>query len=319
MSFGAPLALTALAALPLLAAWYARRERGRAAAQAAFASAPLLESVAPERPRWRRHVPLIALLAALAALILALADPRTTQAQPVEHSAIMLANDVSGSMAATDVAPTRLRAAQHAARAFLRQVPAHVSVGVMTFDQTPDVLTSPTRDRAAVERALTGWRPHGGTAIGVAIRVALNLLTRIVGGRHGTHPPAAIVLLSDGGSTSGVSPLTEARAAARAHIRIYTVALGTAHGTISVIRNGRSVRVPAPPDPTLLRSIARASKGRAFTERDAGHLDAVYRHLGATLTHRRAQKRLEAGFAGAGLVLLALGTALSLRWFGRLI
>jgi Ca-activated chloride channel family protein len=319
MTFGAPVALLGLAAVPVLVLWYAQRQRGRAREQAAFVTAPLAASVAPNRPRWRRHIPLLAFLAALAALIVALADPRTTHAQTVSNSAIMLAVDVSGSMGATDVAPTRLQAVQHAAKRFLASVPASVSVGVMIFDQTPKVLQSPTTDRAADRRALTGWRPHGGTAIGSAIDEALAVL-----GRYGTarrsRPAASIVLLSDGGSTSGVGPVTAARTAAAHHIPVDTVALGTPNGTIKVrTAGGRTATVPVHPDPQLLAAVAQASHGQTFTVQDASHLDAVYRMLGVKLGHHKVTRPLEAGFAGAALALLALGSALSLRWFGRLI
>jgi Ca-activated chloride channel family protein len=319
MTFGAPLALAGLVAVPLLGAWYVLRNRGRARHQAAFVTAPLVASVAPHRPGWRRHAPPLAFLAALAALVVALADPRTTHADPVSSSGIMLACDVSGSMGATDVSPTRLLAAQRAARRFLAAMPAKVSVGVMVFDQTPTVLQTPTTDRAADRRALAGWHPHGGTAIGSAIESAVASL-----GRYRTaasaRPAATIILLSDGGSTSGVNPLSAARVAKARHIPVDTVALGTPGGKIAVkLSNGRTVTVPVPPEPALLASIARASGGRSFAVQDATRLDAVYRMLGTKLGHHKVTHTLEAGFAGAALALLALGSALSLRWFGRLV
>jgi len=321
MSFGAPAALLGLAALPLLAVWYGRRQRGRARQQAAFVSAALAPSVVPRRPGWRRHAPLLAFVLALAVLVVALADPRTTHAQVVQDSAIILACDVSGSMGATDVSPTRLRAAQQAALRFLGAVPGKVKVGVMTFDQTPSVLQAPTTDRAADRRALRGWTPHGGTAIGSAIDSAMAVLARYgTGSRSPTRPAATLVLLSDGGSTSGPDPLVAARAARTRHIPVDTVALGTPGGTIAVKRqDGSTAQVPVPPQPQLLAQIARASGGQTFRVEDASRLDAVYRSLGAKVGHHKVTRTLEAGFAGAALALLALGAALSLRWFGRLI
>jgi Ca-activated chloride channel homolog len=313
MSFGAPVALFALLAIPALVAWYAASQRGRGRQREPFAAAALVPSVAPNRPGWRRHAPMVAFTIAIAVLIFALADPRTSHAQPVASSSIMLVCDVSGSMAATDVKPSRVRAVERAAARLVAEVPSHVSVGVMVFDQIPDVVQSPTTDRAADRRALTGWRPHGGTAIGTAIEVALGQLAGQ--GAKGTRPPAAIILISDGSSTSGTSPLAAARRAARLHIPIDTVALGTATGTITV--HGRVERVP--PDPTLLAAIARASHGNTYTAQDAGRLSAVYEKLGVKLSHRRVVDRLDAGFAGAALVLVLLGSTLSLRWFGRLI
>ena len=312
MSFGAPLALIALIAVPALAVWYAGRRQAIAAREAAFVSPVLAPSVAPRRPGWRRHAPLVAFLAALTALIVALADPRVTRAASTESSTIMLACDVSGSMGATDVSPTRIRAAELAAQRFLAAAGPHVSVGVMVFDQLPDVLLDPTTDHAAVRRALSGWRPHGGTAIGTAIDTAVALL-----GRRRGH--AAIVLLSDGGSTSGADPLGAARRAAAVHVPVDTVALGTPGGRIAAHRNGRTFSVPVPPDPQLLGQIARVSGGTGFSARDAGHLNAVYAKLGAALARHRVRYALAADLAGAALALIGLGSALSLRWFGRLI
>jgi Ca-activated chloride channel family protein len=319
MTFEAPLALLGLAALPLLAVWYASRQRGRRRQEAAFVTAPLAASVAPNRPRWRRHLPVVALLAALAALVVALAQPRTTHAESVPTAAIMIATDVSGSMGATDVKPTRLQAVLRAARDFLDTVPAQVRVGVMVFDQTPTVLQSPTTDRAADRRALSGWRPHGGTAIGSAVDSALAALAPYGSGSTRSRPTASILLLSDGGSTSGVNPVTAARIAAARHIPVDTVALGTPGARIAVHAHGRTFTVPVPVETQELAAVAHTSHGQAFTIQDAKRLDAVYKMLGAKLAHRKVTSTLEAGFAGAALALLALGTALSLRWFGRLI
>jgi Ca-activated chloride channel family protein len=312
MSFGAPLALLALLAVPALAIWYAGRRRAIVAREAAFISAALAPSVAPRRPGWRRHAPLVAFLTALAALIFALSDPRVTLAATTTGSTIMLACDVSGSMGATDVSPTRIRAAERAAQRFLAAAGSHVAVGVMLFDQLPDVLLNPTTDHAAVARALRGWRPHGGTAIGTAIDTAVALL-----GRRRGH--AAIVLLSDGGSTSGADPLGAARHAASVHVPVNTVALGTTDGRIAVHKNGRTFTVRVPPDPQLLAQIAHDSGGTAYSAQDAGHLNAVYAKLAAAIGHHRVRYALAADLAGAALALIGLGSALSLHWFGRLI
>jgi Ca-activated chloride channel family protein len=312
MTFGQPLALIALVAIPALAAWYVGRRRQVAEREAAFVAPALAASVAPRRPGWRRHAPLVVFLLALSALLLALSDPRVTRAATTRDTAIILACDLSGSMGATDVAPSRIRAAERAAQRFLAAAGPHVSVGVMVFDQLPDVLVNPTTDHAAVGRALRGWKPHGGTAIGTAIQTALALLAH-----HGRH--AAIVLLSDGGSTSGADPLGAARAAAQAHVPVDTVALGTASGRIAVHNHGRTYDVKVPPDPQLLAQIAHQSGGRSFTAASAGRLNAVYSRLGAAITHHRERYALAADLTGAALALIGLGSMLSLRWFGRLI
>ncbi len=320
MSFAAPLVLLALLVLPALAAWYARHQRDRTRAAAAFAAPALIASVAPHRPGWRRHVPMIVFALALAILIVAAARPRTTVAVPIERASIMLATDVSGSMQATDVAPTRLSAARRAAKRFVARVPKQVNVGVMAFNTKPSVLQSPTRDRVAVSDALDALHSSGGTATGEAVAAAVRALTS--GPRTGgKRVPGAIVLLSDGASTRGVDPVAAAQAAKRAGIRVYTVALGTPQGTITVPRaNGQgTITRDVPPDPESLQRIATASGGKAYTAADAGGLDQVYERLGSQLGRKDQRREVTAGFAGGGLVMLLLGAGLSLRWFGRLI
>jgi len=314
MSFAAPAFLLGLLAVPALVAWYVRRQRARRVAAAAFVAPQLDRSLLPNRPRWRRHVPMLALLGALAVLVVAAARPRATVAVPAEHAAIMLVTDVSGSMQATDVAPTRLAAARRAAKRFLAGVPKQVNVGVMAFNQAPRLLQPPTRDHDAVAAALDRLRPSGGTATGSAIEAAARILAAAPGA-GGKRPPVAIVLLSDGKSTRGVAPVDAARTAARRRVPVYTVALGTAQGTIRV---GTRTR-PVPPDPQSLAQVARASGGKAYTAADAGRLSQVYERLGSQLGRRREKREITAAFAGAGLALLLVSSAMSLSWFGRLV
>ena len=199
MSFAAPLFLLGLLALPVLAVLYAREQQRRRAAAAAFATPALQPSVAPRRPGWRRHAPLAAVALALALLVAAAAKPQRTVAVPVERAAVVLATDVSGSMTATDIRPSRLAAAKRAAGRFVDEVPDRVNVGVLAFNDTPQLLQSPTRDREAVKAAIDGMaaeRRHGDRR----------------SDRDGDHhaaaraiaapgPRAAILLLSDGKST----------------------------------------------------------------------------------------------------------------------
>ncbi|MBV9367941.1 MAG: VWA domain-containing protein, partial [Solirubrobacterales bacterium] len=133
------------------------------------------------------------------------------------------------------------------------------------------------------------------------------------------QPPAAIVLISDGASDVGSDPIAAARQAAVDHIPIYTVVLGTQNGTVTERRGTRTVTVPVPPDPQQLREIARVSHGQAFTAADASHLNTVYQHLGAQLSHKKVKHEVTASFAGGGLLLLLVGSVASLAWFGRLV
>jgi Ca-activated chloride channel family protein len=317
VSFGEPFALIALVALPLLVLWYLRQQARRRAAAAAFAKPQLQPSVAPNRPRWRRHVPMLAFLLAVAALIVAAARPERTVAVPIERASIMLMTDVSGSMEATDVRPNRLSAAKRAAHRFVDEVPEPVNIGVLAFNQAPRVLSSPTREREAVHTAIERMESSGGTAAGEAIATATEVLANIPG-ELGRRPPAAIVLLSDGSSTSGRDPIAAAQQAKEKKIPVYTVALGTSAGTIEVPRRGGGSETrPVPPDPDALAEIARASGGKAFTAQTTDGLSEVYERLGSQLGHRDEKRQVTSAFAGGGLVLLLAGAALSLGWLGR--
>jgi Ca-activated chloride channel homolog len=320
LSFGAPLVLLGLVALPVLAALYVAEQRRRRATAAAFAAPVLQPSVLPRRPGWRRHVPLAALGLALALLVVAAAKPQRTVAVPVERAAVMLATDVSGSMTATDVQPSRLVAAKRAARRFVDEVPARVNVGLLAFNSTPRVLQSPTRDRDVVRTAIDGMQPSGGTATGEAIATATSVLRRNTTSAK-RRPPAAILLLSDGESTSGEDPVAAARAAARLDVPVYTVVLGTDQGTITVPRANGSGTVTrrVPPDRDSLAQIARVSGGRSYTAETASGLNEIYESLGSQLGREDRKREVTSAVAGGALLLMMGGVAMSLRWLGRLI
>ncbi len=319
MSFAAPLALLGLLVVPLLIAWYRAQQRARVRSARGWVSAPLEPSLAPRSPRWRRHVPMVVFGVALAVLVLAAARPQRSVAVPLSDGAVMLADDVSSSMAATDLAPSRLAAAREAARRFVARVPSTIRVGVMEFNQRPVVLQSPTVNHALAAGALDQLQhANGHTAIGDAINLATTSLTELRSS-NGKRPPAAIVLLSDGTSTGGADPLTAARTAAGRHIPVSTVSVGTPRGTIPVRRGDRTVQEPVPVSAGELAQIARVGGGHAYTAADAGGLSAVYAHLAAELGHKHVKREISAGFAGAGLLLLLLGSTLSLGWFGRLV
>ncbi len=317
MSFAAPLVLLALLGLPVLVVLYCLEQRRRRSAAAAFAAPALQPSVVPRRPGWRRHVPLATAALALALLVVAAAKPQRTVAVPVERAAVMLASDVSGSMTATDIEPSRLVAAKRAATRFADDVPERVNVGVLAFNSTPRVLQSPTRDREVVKAAIAGMQPSGGTATGEAIASATSSL-RPANTRR--RSPAAILLLSDGKSTSGRDAVAAAREAARLKVPVYTIVLGTDEGTITVPRaSGGTATRKVPPDPESLAQIARASGGRAYTAQNATDLKEIYQSLGSQLGHEKKKREVTSAVTGGGLFLMLVGVAMSLRWFGRLI
>jgi Ca-activated chloride channel family protein len=317
VSFGSPGFLLGLVLVPLLAWAYLAHGRTRERAAAAFVTAPLRPSVVRWRPGWRRHLPVALAGVAIAVLLFALARPERTVAVPAEQARIVLVTDTSGSMQATDVKPTRLDAVKKAANNFIDKVPKKVRIGAVVFNQQATLAQTPTLERDAVRGAVNAMEPSGGTATGDALQTALNSLKSKVPGQKA--PPAAIVLLSDGASTSGRDPIAAAKAAGNAGIRVYTVALGTQNGTITAPgRNGTTVTKHVPPDPAALGRIANASGGKTFTAETADGLSEVYQQLGSQLGHKSEKREITAAFAGGGLALLLLGGVMSLGWFGRL-
>ena len=279
-------------------------------------------SVAPNRPRWRMHAPMLAFLLALAILILAAARPQKTVAVPVERASIMLITDVSGSMQATDVRPTRLVAARTAAKRFVAKVPKTVNVGVMALSSKPRVLAVAD---ARPRRHQPGARP--------AHRARRHRHRR--GDQGGDQHPQARSRASTASARrrpSSCSPTAPrpARSTRSAPRRRRASCASPSTPSPSARRRARSpCRVPAaqggtetrrvPPDPQSLAEVAKASGGRTYTAADASKLSDVYKSLGSLLGTKNEKRQITAGFAGGALVLLLLGAAMSLRWFGRLI
>ena len=318
MSFAAPGFLAALLLVPAAALLYLRADRRRRARSVAFASPRLLPSVAPVRPGYRRHLPLLLYGAALAAVAVALARPEATVAVPEERAAVVLATDISGSMQASDVRPSRIAAVRRAALDFLDRAPGKLRVGAVAFNHSVRLIETPSADRADTKALIERLTPSGGTATGEGLAAALGLLER-KGAGDGRRPPAAVILLSDGASTHGRDPIPVARRAARARIPIYTVALGTDAGTIEVRRaDGSSVTRSVPPDRDAMRRIASITRGRAFAADAGDELGTVYERLGSQVATHDERREITAGFAGGAALLLLAGGALSLRWFGRL-
>jgi Ca-activated chloride channel family protein len=319
MTFAQPVFLVALALVPLALAAYVRYEHVRRLAADAFAAPAVRASVVASTPGWRRHMPFAIYGLAVIVLLVALAKPQTTVAVPVERASIMLTTDYSGSMQATDVAPTRLQAARAAADRFLDQVPGTVRVGLVSFNQAARLVSSPTTDRVLLRKAIATLKPSGGTATGEALAVSLTALASETD-EFGVRAPSAIVLLSDGKSTRGRKPQELALRAKQLKIPIYTVTLGTATGTIGVRRaDGTTETKPVPPDPAEMRDVASISGGRAFTADNLKALSTVYERLGSRIGYRNEERELTAAFSGGAMVFFVAGALLSLHWFRRLV
>lgn len=320
MSFGWPLALLGLALVPLLLAAYAVHERRRPSHVARFAQPALLPNLVARAPGSRRHLPVAVLVLGLAALLVALARPRAALSFPRREATIVLAIDVSGSMAATDVGPTRLAAARAAARRFLERVPDSFRVGVVVFATRAQVAAPATEDRDVTDAALASLRVGRGTALGEAISRSVDVARAVPGTRSRRPPPAAILLISDGKQTQGeVPPLRAAFGARVAHIPIYTIALGTPDGVVErPIPGGFRERRHVPPDPDTLRRIAAVTGGEFFAAADDERLSRVYDDLGTRLGHTTRRTEITVAFVGAGAILLLAAGAVSALWFRRL-
>lgn len=311
MSFASPLFLLALLVLPAaigLQRLMAHRSRRHALR---FTGVGTLTGILPTVNRRRRHIPAALFLAALAALVLALAKPERTVGVPVERASVTLVTDVSRSMLANDVKPSRLDAARKAGQSFLDNAPRQIQVGSVTFSDRPQTVESPSQDRDEARSVLDGLVADGGTATGDGLQAALDSLDQRPGG---SRTPAAILLLSDGQSTIGRSPVAVAQEAGRRKIPIYTVALGT---ETAVVPGPNGELLPVPPDPATLKRIADVSGGQAFTAQQSDELSEVYKRLGSQIGEKKEQRQVTAGFAGAGAVLLLLAAGASLRLGGR--
>ena len=311
MSFASPLFLAALVLVPLALGGQllARRRARRYAVR--FPGVATLAPLLPRVPSWRRQVPLALFLAALAAFALAMARPHATVAVPREQASIVLVTDVSRSMLAEDVEPSRLEAARDAAQKFMEEVPDEARVGAVAFSTDPHTVEAPTDDHEKISELIDALSADGGTATGDALDAALQLVD--APGRQ--RPPAAIVLLSDGETTTGRDPIEIAREAKRQQIPIHTFALGSSGG---VIRTPDGALIPVPPDPETMRRIAELSGGRSFAVEDADDLAGLYRELGSRVATEKEEREITAAFAAGGALLLVAAAGLGVRATARL-
>ena len=330
MSFQNPAALLLLAFVPLTALIYLAAQRRRRRFAVRFTNMDLLADVVSDTPSWRRHIPPLLFLLAIAALVVAIARPHDTVNVAKRKATVMLVTDTSGSMQADDVKPTRLVAARNAAKTFVDNTPKKVDVGFISFNSTSRLLVPPTPDHGKVKSGLDTIRPGGGTAIGDAIETSLGAMAPLLKAEQDkakqqktppkkTEPPAVIVLLSDGKATTGLPPGRAAKHAQELNVPIYTVALGTDSAVVQVadpVGGFRTVQVP--PDPKALKQIADTTGGKFFAAADAGKLSQIYKSLGTRIGFKKEHRELTAAFAAGRLALMMLGGALSLFWFGRL-
>ncbi|MBK7261748.1 MAG: VWA domain-containing protein [Rubrivivax sp.] len=344
MSFEWPHLLWLQAALPLLVLLYLWILKRRRRSTVRLASVQVARLAMGKGPGWRRHVPPLLMLAALAALLLAVARPTATITLPLAERTIMLAMDVSGSMRAEDVKPNRLVASQEAAKAFVKALPREVRVGVVSFAGTAAVVQAPTTSRDDVIAAIDRFQLQRGTATGSGIILSLATLfpdhgieiQHVTGQRNfpgkpigkdsrddkprftpvlpGSYASAAIIMLTDGQRTTGPDPLDAAKMAAERGVRVYTVGMGTTSGEI-IGFEGWSMRVRL--DEETLKNISVLTHGEYFYAGTAEDLKKVYESLSSRMVVERKETEITAIFAGLGALLAVLAAGLSLWWFGR--
>jgi Ca-activated chloride channel family protein len=328
MSFSWPLMLLTLLVVPVLVAAYRAQLRRRDRARARLAAEGLVAASASAPDRWR-HVAPVLLLAALTLLLVSLARPAATVAEPRREGTVVLAFDVSTSMAAKDLAPTRLEAAKAAARAFVAKQPSTIRLGVVAFGDSAVISQQPTDSRAEVLAAIERLTPQGGTALGRGI---VSSISAIAGkpisvdetGQDGTaggddigyYGSAAVVLLSDGENTTEPDPLVLAQLASTAGVRIYPIGLGSPQGTVLDVDG---FQIATRLDEATLKQIAETTDGTYYAASDTTALSKVYNDIDLAWTARTEEREITSWFAAAAAVLLLLGAGVSVIRSGRVV
>jgi len=349
MTFLWPTFLWSLLALPLVVLLYFWLLARRKATALHYPSLGLVRAALGPGNRWRRHIPPLLFLLALAALLLATARPLAVLTLPSRQQTIILAMDVSGSMRASDVAPDRITAAQNAAKAFIADLPRHVRVGIVAFAGSAQIAQQPTQNRNDLNTAIDSFQLQRGTATGNGIMLSLaalfpdagiDMAALAIAPRRGmraqsmddvtrrqddgaqpftpvapgSYNAAAIIMLTDGQRTTGVDPLDAAQWAADRGVRVYTVGVGTTAGE-TIDFQGWSMRVRL--DEDTLKAVAQRTQAEYFHAATAEDLNTVYQTLSSQITTEKKETEISALLALLGAALMLTAASLSLWWFGR--
>ena len=327
MGFKSPYLLLFLLAVPVGIWAYVWLDRRRGQRAAAWSRPALLPNMVVGAPGRRRYVTAGLFALAMTLFLVGFARPEAKFKTAQNGATVVILVDTSGSMAADDVKPTRLLAADGALTAFVKKLPSQYRAALVTFSTGIAVKVPPTYDRDALIANLPKTTELEGTALGDAISEATLVAKKAVGaGKPGTHSPASILLVSDGGSNAGRTTPTQAATAARkAGITVSTIAVGTPAGQVSqkvpLGTGGKTFPVvrQVPVDPSALQTVARAGGGTFAAAGTATQLNQVYKNLGKRLIYSRQLREVTEIVAGAGLLVMLAGVALSAFWFRRLI
>ncbi len=345
MTFMWPMLLWLLLAVPLLVAVYVWLLRRKKKASLRFASLSIVREAMDTDPGFRRHIPPILFLLAITLMLLAASRPFAVVTLPMQQETIMLAMDVSGSMRATDVLPSRIVAAQNAAKAFLAELPRNIKVGIVAFAGSAQVAQIPTLNREDLVSAIDRFQLQRGTAIGNGIVMSLATLFPDAGidlaqlqyGQRqrgvsidekpkekkeftpvapGSYSSAAIILLTDGQRTTGVDSLEAAKLASERGVRVYTVGIGTVNGE-TIGFEGWSMRVKL--DEETLKAIANKTQADYFYAGTAADLKKVYETLSSRLTVEKKETEISGLLALVAAALAIVSAGLSMLWFNRIL
>jgi Ca-activated chloride channel homolog len=305
-----------LAVLPVLAiaGAYVWRTLHRRSYAVRFTNVDLLKTIAPKGLGYRRHIAATAFLLTLLTLATAMARPSIDTKQPLQRATIMIAIDVSLSMQSSDVAPSRIQAAQLAAKEFVKTLPPSYNVGLVSFAKTANVLVSPTKDRDAVVAGIDSLQLAEATATGEAVYTCLAAIQSVPAAGAAGPPPARIVLLSDGYRTAG-RPIEEAAAASAAvNVPVSTIAFGTDDGTVTI--GGEQQRVPV--DRASLQSLAETTRGHYYEAASLPALRQVYQDMGSSIGYKTVPTEITQWYVGFALLFAFAAGAMSLLWTSRL-
>ena len=349
MTFLWPQLLWLLLTVPVLVGLYLLVLRRKKKAVVRYASLAMVKDAMGFGAGFRRHVPPILFLAALTVMIAAIARPAAVVTLPSQRSTVILAMDVSGSMRAEDVEPTRIAASQAAAKAFIEEQPRDTRIGIVAFAASALLVQAPTNNREDLYAAIDRFQTQRGTAIGSGLLVSLQTIfpgenfdvqvpeyrrsnrtsrgaaidqeSKGQDGEKKIVPPgsfqsAVVILLTDGQATTGPDPLETARIAADHGVRVYTVGVGSTEGTI-LGYEGRSMRVQL--DEETLQTIADLTRGQYFRASNSKELKKIYEAMNAQLIMEKQKTEITAGFSAVAALLALLSVALSMLWFNRIL
>jgi Ca-activated chloride channel family protein len=317
MTFQTPIWLLGLVVVAALVALYVVLQLRRKQYAARFTNVALLGSLVPKRPGWKRHVAFGLVALALGVLVFSLATPSTEVRVPRERATVVMAVDVSMSMEATDIEPTRFEAMQVAAKEFVDVLPEEINLGLVAFSGTATTLVTPTTDRGQVRAAIDNLELSEATAIGEAVFASLQAIANFQSalGETEEQVPARIVLLSDGSNTVGRSTTQAVDSANDAGVPVSTIAFGTDYGSVEI--EGDSV--PVPVDRAALEDIAEQTGGSYSEAASAAELEEVYSDLGSQIGYTTEPQDVSYWFVRGGVLLALLGCVMSLLFTNRLL